>query len=127
MAKSSFLDITRARTEAIHKIAGALKGVNSVAVTTHINADGDAAGSVAAMARLLPQIGSKAVIVNPTPWPPLFGYLKDGLDDQTSKGAEASVLFPTSVTVSVYNVVTDGDTVTFSEVANTEVPFDQLY
>jgi phosphoesterase RecJ-like protein len=89
MAKSSFLDVSRARTEAIHKIAGALKGVSSVAVTTHINADGDAAGSVAAMARLLPLLGSKAVIVNPTPWPHLFAYLKDGLDDQSARGAEA--------------------------------------
>ena len=33
--------------------------------------------------------GSKAVIVNPTPWPPLFAFLKDGLDDQTARGAEA--------------------------------------
>src|SRR5215510_7195531 len=89
MSKSSFLDITHARRDAIHRIASALKGVSSVAITTHINADGDAAGSVAAMARLLPQPRSKAVIVNPTPWPSLFAYLKDGLDDQSAKGAEA--------------------------------------
>ena len=89
MPKSSFLEIPRARTDAIHKIAGALKGVSSVAVTTHINADGDAAGSVAAMARLLPQLGLKAVIVNPTPWPNLFEFLKEGLDDRTGSGAEA--------------------------------------
>ena len=89
MPTSSFLEIPRGRTDAIHKIANALKGVASVAVTTHINADGDAAGSVAAMARLLPQLGLKAVIVNPTPWPHLFAFLKDGLDDRTGSGAEA--------------------------------------
>jgi len=89
MPKSSFLEIPRARSTAINKIASALKGVSSVAVTTHINADGDAAGSVAAMARLLPQLGLKAVIVNPTPWPQLFAFLKDGLDDRTGSGAEA--------------------------------------
>ena len=89
MPKSSFLEIPRARSEAIHKIAGALKGVSSVAVTTHINADGDAAGSVAAMARLLPQLGLKGIVVNPTPWPQLFAFLKDGLDDRTGSGAEA--------------------------------------
>ena len=86
---TSFLEIPRARSAAIKRIAEALTGVQTVAVTTHINADGDAAGSVAAMARLLPQMGPKAVIVNPTPWPPLFAFLKEGLDDRTGSGAEA--------------------------------------
>jgi phosphoesterase RecJ-like protein len=89
MPQSSFLDIPRARSDAIHRIASALTGVASVAVTTHINADGDAAGSVAAMARLLPQLGLKAVVVNPTPWPSLFAFLKEGLDDRTASGPEA--------------------------------------
>jgi phosphoesterase RecJ-like protein len=89
MPQSSFLQIPRARAEAIQRIAKALTGVQSVAVTTHINADGDAAGSVAAMARLLPQIGPRAIIVNPTPWPPLFAFLKQGLDDRTGSGTEA--------------------------------------
>lgn len=86
---TSFLEIPRARSAAVKRIAEALNGVHTVAVTTHINADGDAAGSVAAMARLLPQMGPKAIIVNPTPWPPLFAFLKGGLDDRTGSGAEA--------------------------------------
>ena len=86
---TSFLEIPRARSEAVQRIADALKGVQTVAVTTHINADGDAAGSVAAMARLLPQLGPKAIVVNPTPWPALFSFLKTGLDDRTGSGAEA--------------------------------------
>jgi bifunctional oligoribonuclease and PAP phosphatase NrnA len=86
---TSFLEIPRARSEAVKRIAAALAGIPTVAVTTHINADGDAAGSVAAMARLLPQIGPKAIIVNPTPWPALFAFLKEGLDDRTGSGAEA--------------------------------------
>ena len=89
MPLSSFLQIPRARSEAVQRIATALTGIQSVAVTTHINADGDAAGSVAAMARLLPQLGPKAVIVNPTPWPSLFTFLKKGLDDRTGSGPEA--------------------------------------
>jgi phosphoesterase RecJ-like protein len=89
MPTSSFLDIPSARRDAIERIAAALKGVAAVAVTTHINADGDAAGSVAAMARLLPQIGPKPIIVNPTPWPAVFAFLKKGLDDRTGSGAEA--------------------------------------
>ena len=86
---TSFLEIPRARSDAIKRIAEALAGIPTVAITTHINADGDAAGSVAAMARLLPQLGPKAIIVNPTPWPALFAFLKGGLDDRTGSGAEA--------------------------------------
>lgn len=89
MKPSSFLEIPHARIDAIHRIGAALKDVSAVAVTTHINADGDAAGSVAAMARLLPQIGPKPIIVNPTPWPQLFAFLKTGLDDRTGSGPEA--------------------------------------
>ena len=86
---TSFLEIPRARSEAIKRIADALAGIPTVAVTTHINADGDAAGSVAAMSRLLPQLGPKAIVVNPTPWPALFAFLKGSLDDRTGSGAEA--------------------------------------
>lgn len=86
---TSFLEVPRARSEAIKRIANALAGIPTVAITTHINADGDAAGSVAAMARLLPQLGPKAIIVNPTPWPALFAFLKGGLDDRTGSGGEA--------------------------------------
>ncbi len=89
MPLTSYLQIPRARADAVQRIAAALKDAGTVAVTTHINADGDAAGSVAAMARFLPQMGLKAVIVNPTPWPSLFAFLKDGLDDRTGGGAEA--------------------------------------
>jgi phosphoesterase RecJ-like protein len=89
MPTSSFLEVPAGRSEAIHRIAQSLTGIPLVAVTTHINAGGDAAGSVAAMARLLPQMGHKALIVNPTPWPGLFAFLKHGLDDRTSGGAEA--------------------------------------
>ena len=70
MPLSDTLEVPAARVEAIRRIAGALHGVGTVVLTTHINADGDACGSVAAMARLLPQLGLKAVVVNPTPWSP---------------------------------------------------------
>jgi phosphoesterase RecJ-like protein len=83
------LSVPPSRTDAIHKIAGVLRGARIVAITTHINADGDASGSVAAMARLLPQLGATPRIVNPTPWPPLFGFLRQGLDDRSSAGAPA--------------------------------------
>jgi phosphoesterase RecJ-like protein len=78
------------RQASICRIADVLRTVRRVAVTTHINADGDACGSVAAMAHLLRQMSVEPVIVNPTPWPALFAFLlEDGLTDHTSRGAAA--------------------------------------
>jgi phosphoesterase RecJ-like protein len=83
------LEVPPARVEAIERIAATIRAARTVAITTHINADGDASGSVAALARLLPQLGATARIVNPTPWPPLFEFLRQGLDDRTASGAAA--------------------------------------
>jgi phosphoesterase RecJ-like protein len=85
----SIIPVPPSRAESIHRIAEVLRGAPTVAITTHINADGDASGSVAAMARLLPQLGAAARIVNPTPWPPLFEFLRQGLDDRSAQGASA--------------------------------------
>jgi bifunctional oligoribonuclease and PAP phosphatase NrnA len=55
-----------------------------------MNADGDACGSVAGLARLLVQLGVESRIVNPTPWPATFAFLLgDDLIDHTAKGASA--------------------------------------
>src|SRR5687768_13352648 len=55
-----------------------------------MNADGDACGSVAGLARLLRQLGIESRIVNPTPWPATFSFLLgDDLIDHTAKGAAA--------------------------------------
>ncbi len=52
-----------------------------------MNADGDACGSVAGLARLLRQLGIESRIVNPTPWPATFSFLLgDDLIDHTAKG-----------------------------------------
>ncbi|HEX7123565.1 MAG TPA: bifunctional oligoribonuclease/PAP phosphatase NrnA [Gemmatimonadaceae bacterium] len=90
MPLSSLLDVPAERRDAIARIADALRGIRTAAVTTHINADGDACGSVAAMARLLPNLGVTPWIVNPTPWPTLFGFLLgDDLVDRTGDGVAA--------------------------------------
>ncbi len=62
-----------------------------VALSTHINCDGDGCGSEAAMAGLLAQRGITAYIVNPTPWPAMFRYLLDegGVEDRSAQGAKA--------------------------------------
>ena len=90
MPLSSLLEIPAARRDAIRRIADTLRQSRTAAITTHINADGDACGSVAAMALLLPQLGVSGVIVNPTPWPSLFGFLlAPGLVDHSGEGAAA--------------------------------------
>jgi bifunctional oligoribonuclease and PAP phosphatase NrnA len=84
------LSVPPHRVEAIERLAREFRAGRSVAISTHINADGDGCGSEAALARLLESSGMKARIVNPTPWPETFRFLL-GTDvtDQTDKGPAA--------------------------------------
>jgi phosphoesterase RecJ-like protein len=87
---SDILDVAPARREAAQRIAETLRGARRVGITTHINADGDACGSVTAMARLLPQLGIAARVINPTPWPSIFAFLlDDSIEERTRDGAKA--------------------------------------
>ncbi|MCC6770308.1 MAG: bifunctional oligoribonuclease/PAP phosphatase NrnA [Gemmatimonadaceae bacterium] len=90
MPLTGLLAVPAQRRDAIARIVETLKTTPVVALTTHINADGDAAGSVSALARLLPQLGVEARIVNPTPWPSIFNYLLGpDINDRTLKGPSA--------------------------------------
>jgi len=61
-----------------------------VAISTHMNADGDGCGSETALARLLAAHGLAPHIVNPTPWPEMFQFLLgDDVVDRTSRGSKA--------------------------------------
>jgi phosphoesterase RecJ-like protein len=62
----------------------------TVALSTHVNADGDGCGAESALARLLAASGIVARIVNPTPWPSMFSFLL-GADvrDRSAEGAAA--------------------------------------
>ena len=85
-----FLAIPEARRAAILDLERELVPGRRVALSTHMNADGDGCGSEAALARLLAQRGLDVRIVNPTPWPDLFAFLLgDDVRDETSKGAAA--------------------------------------
>jgi phosphoesterase RecJ-like protein len=87
---SELLAVAPSRRESIDRIASTLRGKKRVAITTHINADGDACGSVAALARLLPQMGVDPIVINPTPWPSIFAFLLgDDITDRSAKGASA--------------------------------------
>jgi bifunctional oligoribonuclease and PAP phosphatase NrnA len=83
------LTVPPARRAALERIHEPLKSARTVALSTHINADGDGCGSEAGLARLLAQRGVSVRIVNPTPWPAMFRFLLDGVNDRTADGAAA--------------------------------------
>src|SRR4051812_29704150 len=85
-----FLSIPEPRRAAIHQLDRELVPGRKVALSTHMNADGDGCGSETALARMLMQRGLDVRIVNPTRWPKLFDYLLgDDVKDMTAKGASA--------------------------------------
>jgi phosphoesterase RecJ-like protein len=55
--------------------AEALRPGQRVCLTTHVNPDGDGLGSEVGLVHLLRNSGIDAVVTNPTPTPPRFGFL----------------------------------------------------
>ena len=82
--------VPRRRIEQLQRLAQELVPGRTVALSTHVNADGDGCGSEAALARVLQARGLTVRIVNPTPWPAMFDFLLDrDVRDFSPKGAEA--------------------------------------
>ena len=78
------------RRTAIESLVTELVPGRRVAISTHLNADGDGCGSESALSRLLVTRGLMPRIVNPTPWPGMYDFLLgDGVNDQTSRGSKA--------------------------------------
>jgi len=76
------------RAAAIRTLAAGLRSGMTMALSTHVNCDGDGCGSEAAMSRLLVQLGIETRIVNPTPWPTMFRFLLGGpVQDVSDRGA----------------------------------------
>ena len=71
-----------ARAAALQSVLDRLRRAKRVVLTTHVNADGDGAGSEVAAACWLASIGVEPTIVNPTPYPAAFTFLLE------QKGAE---------------------------------------
>lgn len=65
---------------AAEEIAGLFGTGTRVALTTHVNPDGDGIGSEIALTHLLKNRGAQVVIANPTLTPPRFQFLFDGLN-----------------------------------------------
>lgn len=87
---TDLLTVPAARRSAIEAMARELVPGRRVAISTHMNADGDGCGSETALARLLAAHGLAPHIVNPTPWPEMFQFLLgDDVADRTSRGSKA--------------------------------------
>jgi phosphoesterase RecJ-like protein len=76
------------RRDALVQILEALDADGDVVLTTHVNADGDGAGSEAALANWLAARGVPVAIVNPTPFPALFRHLVADPDRIADPGSE---------------------------------------
>ncbi|MFQ6045135.1 MAG: bifunctional oligoribonuclease/PAP phosphatase NrnA [Gemmatimonadales bacterium] len=74
-AQSRGVAVSQARRRAAKEITRVFKRGQRVALTTHVNADGDGAGSEVALWHMLRSRGVRPVIVNPTPFPERYGFL----------------------------------------------------
>ena len=84
------LSVPPHRRAAIEGFASELVAGRRVALSTHLNADGDGCGSESALARMLAAHGLVPRVVNPTPWPEMFEFLLgDEFVNLTSKGSKA--------------------------------------
>jgi phosphoesterase RecJ-like protein len=82
--------VPTSRVAAIRALREMLRPGMKVALSTHINADGDGCGSEVGMAYLLAELGVQVRIVNPTPWPAMYNFLLGpGVTNATSRGAAA--------------------------------------
>ena len=87
---TDLLAIPPARRADLDALATHLVAGRRVALSTHLNADGDGCGSESALSRMLVERGLLPRIVNPTPWPEMYDYLLgEGVDDQTARGSRA--------------------------------------
>lgn len=68
-------EVPASRRERLTEIVALAREARHVVLTTHVNADGDGAGSEAAMAAWLESVGVRATILNPTPFPDAFRFL----------------------------------------------------
>ena len=90
MSHQDFFKISATRREGIQRVAQEFQAGRRVALSTHINADGDGCGSEAGLARMLAQRGMQVHIVNPTPWPGLFDFLLgDDVRERSADGVAA--------------------------------------
>lgn len=81
--------VPRSRRQPAKLIASAFQTGTRVALTTHVNADGDGFGSEVAMLHALTALGARAVITNPTPVPDRYKFLLEGVETAEKTSAAA--------------------------------------
>ena len=82
--------VPAARRRQAEQVLDGLNKGSRVALTTHVNADGDGAGSEVALWHMLTAHGIRAAIANPTPFPERFKFLLAGAEgaDKTASAAK---------------------------------------
>jgi phosphoesterase RecJ-like protein len=85
--QANSLPIPAERARAAREVAAALAGAQRVALTTHVNADGDGIGSEIGLWHLLRERGTAATIANPTRIPERFDFL---IPEGADKSAQAA-------------------------------------
>jgi phosphoesterase RecJ-like protein len=92
MSRPSHLEsVPEGRVPGARAVADALLAARRIAMTTHVNADGDGIGSEVALVHLLRALGREPVIVNPTPVPDRYRFLVDPVaaHDRTADAVQA--------------------------------------
>jgi phosphoesterase RecJ-like protein len=82
------LPVPKDRADAAQSVAELFREGSRVALTTHVNADGDGLGSEVGLWHLLAARGVRASIANPTPVPERFGFLMPDGADQSERAAK---------------------------------------
>jgi len=79
------------RQDGARAVAAALTNARRIALTTHVNSDGDGVGSEVALVHLLRGLGKDAAIANPTPVPSRFAFLVDAIggSERTHEAVQA--------------------------------------
>ena len=79
------------RRKGARAVAAALEKARRIALTTHVNCDGDGVGSEVALVHLLRALGKDVWIANPTLIPPRYAFLVDPVrrHDRTAKAVGA--------------------------------------
>ncbi len=72
-------------------VAAAIAKAHRIAMTTHVNCDGDGVGSEVALLHLLRALGKEVWIANPTPIPPRYAFLVEPVkhQDRTARAVQA--------------------------------------
>lgn len=78
------------RRDDLERVLDTLLAAHAVVLTTHVNPDGDGAGSTVALAAWLAARGRSASVTCPTPFPKAFAFLLDSPDRVADPGTEAA-------------------------------------